>query len=104
MAGTQRSPASSTGTSSSIPSLTLQLLLQLGEEAPVRTLGQELLWAALEHPDLVQAQGVEAQGVLGAILTPLAIGDLLEGLEGIVIALRIAFVHNELGYLLGLAR
>src|SRR5439155_17889892 len=77
------------------PPLALQLLLQRVEEAPVRALGQELLRAALEHPYLMQTQGVEAQGVLGALLTPLAIGDLLDGLEGIVIALGIALVHDE---------
>ena len=51
--------------------------LSLVEEAPVGALGDELLRGALDHPDLVQAQGVEAQGVLGAVLTPLAVGDLL---------------------------
>ena len=48
----------------------------------------------------MQAQGVEAQGVLGAILTPLTIGDVLHDLEGIVIALGIALVHDELSGLL----
>ena len=55
--------------------LRLQLPLQLIEEAPVGALGDELLGAALDHPDLVQAQGVEAQGVLGAILAPTGRGS-----------------------------
>ena len=80
--------------------LALQLLLELGEEAPVGALGDEPLRAAREHPDLVQAQGVEAQGVLGAILPPLPIGDLLHDLEGIVIAPGIGVVDHELGRLL----
>ena len=47
------------------------------EEAPIGALGNEFLGAALEHPNLVQAQGVEAQGVLGAIRLPRRIGEIL---------------------------
>src|SRR5437870_2279441 len=42
------------------PLLSLQLLLQLAEEAPIRTLGDDFLWTALDHSRLLQAERVEA--------------------------------------------
>src|SRR5947207_2760091 len=63
------------------PPLLLQLLLQLVEKAPVGPLGDNLLRARLDHPGLVQAQGVKAHRILGVILAPLAVGKLLHGLE-----------------------
>src|SRR5262245_23557754 len=68
--------------------LSLQLLLQLVEEAPVGALGDNLLRGALEHPDLMEAQGVEPHGVLGVVLAPPAVRDLLHSLEGVVVVLR----------------
>ena len=50
----------------------------------------------------MEAQRVEAQGVLGAKLTP-TVGDRLHRLEGMFIALSIALLHQELRGLLGLA-
>src|SRR5216110_571022 len=43
----------------------LQLLLQLVEEAPVGGLGDDLLRARLDHPGLVEAQGVKPDRVFG---------------------------------------
>ncbi len=48
--------------------LSLQLLFQCIEEAPVSTLGDELLRTALDHPGLVEAQGEEAHTILGVVL------------------------------------
>ena len=45
-----------------------------------------LLRARLDHADLVQAQRVEAHRVLGVVLAPLVVGDLVQRLEGIVVA------------------
>src|SRR5687768_6410353 len=42
------------------PALRLQFLLQLVEEAPVRALRNDLVRARLDHPNLLQAQTVEA--------------------------------------------
>src|SRR5215831_9736916 len=64
------------------PPLSLQLLLQLVEEAPVGALGQELLRARLEHPNLMQAQSIEPHRILGVVLTPFIVGELLHSLEG----------------------
>src|SRR5262245_37739609 len=83
--------------------LPLQLLRQFVEETPVGALGQELVRGILEHPDLVEAQGVEAQGVLRAIFTPSTVGELLYDLKGMVIAFGKALVDHELRGLLGLA-
>src|SRR5262249_12845781 len=66
----------------STASLPLQLLLQRREEAPVGPLRHDLLRGRLDHPDLMQAQSVEADGVLGAVLAPLAVGDFAQGLIG----------------------
>src|SRR2546422_656159 len=53
--------------------LSLQLLLQLIEEAPVGTLGNDLLWTAVDHAGLVQAEGIEAHCILRIILAPHAV-------------------------------
>src|SRR5712691_1926047 len=75
--------------------LLLQLLLQLLEEAPVSALGNDLLRAALDHPGLVQTQGVEAHRILGVVLAPLVVRDVFDGLESVVVVLRVALVHKE---------
>jgi hypothetical protein len=46
---------------------------------------------------IVQAQGIKAHRVFGVIRAPLPVGDLLHGLEGIVVALRAAPVDEGLG-------
>src|ERR1700674_2159916 len=65
--------------------LTLQLLLQLVEEPPVGALGDQLLRARLDHARLVQAERVEADRVLGAVLAPPAVGDVLHGLQRVLV-------------------
>src|SRR5262245_49197694 len=82
--------------------LSLQLLLDLIEKAPVGALGDNLLWATLDHPDLMQPQGVEAYGVLRVILAPMIVGGLLHGLQGVVVLLCKALVHDEVGGVVGL--
>jgi hypothetical protein len=56
--------------------LSLQLLLQLIEEAPVGALGDELLWTRLDHAGFVEAQSVEAYGVLHIVGPPAVVGNL----------------------------
>src|SRR5215510_2083402 len=111
MAGTLCSPACSTALEP--PSawslecwspLSLQLLLQCIEEAPVGALGHELLWGRLDHPDFVQAQGVEADRVLGAVAAPLPIGQLPHGLGGVLVVCRNAALDERTGHALGLQR
>jgi hypothetical protein len=60
--------------------LSLQLPLQFIEETPVGALGDELLGDAFDHPGLLEAQGEKAHRVLGIILPPAIVGDLLYGL------------------------
>src|SRR3990170_4842958 len=74
-----------TGSINPSPRLPLQLLLQLVEKAPVGALGDDLLRAALDHPGLVQAEGVEAHRILGLVFPPIAVGDFSHGLESIVL-------------------
>jgi MarC family membrane protein len=77
--------------------LPLQLLFHFIKEAPVGALGDDLLRGAPDHPYLVEAQGVEAHGVLGVVLPPVVIGGLLHGLKGVVVPLGKTFIHNEVG-------
>src|SRR5438309_1446031 len=61
---------SQTGKGAGSLPLLLQFPFELGEEAPVGALGDKLLGAALDHPHLVQAQGIEAHRILVVVLTP----------------------------------
>ena len=67
------------------PLLSLQLLLQRVEEAPVGALGHEFLRRAPDHPSLLEAQRIEAHRILRVVLTPLAVDDILYGLAGVVV-------------------
>src|SRR5438132_2022393 len=84
--------------------LSLQLLLQLVEEAPVGALGEDLLWIGPDHPGLVEPKRVEADGVLGVVLAPLVVGQLLHRLERVLVAGRVALVHKCAGHALRVER
>src|ERR1043166_8366520 len=86
-------PAFSTGTSSSSPSL--QLLLQLSEEAPIGALGDELLRACFDHPSLVKTEGIKAHRVLRVELPPLVIRQFLHGLQGVLVVLCVTIIYQE---------
>src|SRR5262249_14799636 len=79
------------------PRLSLELLLQRVEEAPVSALADDLLGAALDYPHLVQAQSDEAHRILRVIFTPAVIGNILHHLEDIVVVWRESLVHDRLG-------
>jgi len=66
--------------------LSLQLALELVEEAPVGRLRNELVWRRLDHAGVAQPQRVEANRVLGIILAPFVVGDFFERLQRIVVA------------------
>src|SRR5882724_7642765 len=76
--------------------------LDLIKKAPVGALSDNLLWGALNHPSLVQAQGVETHGVFRIVLAPVVIGGLLHGLQGVVVPLGVAFVYEEVGSMIRL--
>src|SRR2546426_8769803 len=65
--------------------LPLQLLLQLVKEAPVRALRNDLLRGGLDHPRLVETEGIEPHGVLGVVLAPPAVRNLLHRLERVLV-------------------
>jgi hypothetical protein len=50
--------------------LSLQLLLQLVQEAPLRALSDDLLGGALDHPCFVQAERIKTDRVFGIVLAP----------------------------------
>src|SRR5690349_10041902 len=54
----------------------LQLTLEFVEEAPIGVLGDELLWARLDHARFVHPQRVEAERVLWVVVAPKIVSDL----------------------------
>src|SRR5262249_27893626 len=79
------------------PVLPLQFLLQLIQKAPIRSLGNDLLRTRIDHPHLFEAEGVEAQGVLGVELAPSTVRERPDRLKGGIIILREVSIHNEPG-------
>src|SRR6516164_3815217 len=63
----------------------LQLPLQLVQKAPIRALGNDLLRARLDDPDLMQAQRVEPQCVLVIVFEPFVVGHLVQCLQRVII-------------------
>src|SRR3989442_11231769 len=68
--------------------LSLQLFFQFSQKAPIRSLSNHLLWARLDHPDLIHANRVEAPRVLGIVLSPLVVVHFLNHLQGVVVVQR----------------
>src|ERR1700745_3309204 len=64
----------------------LQLAFELVEEAPVGSVGDDLLRARLDKARLVHAQRVEARRVRSVIVSPSVVSDLVKRLEGVVVA------------------
>src|SRR5215510_2017739 len=97
-------------TTSTIPqsvrrlTLSLQLLLELIEKTPVGAVGDDLLRARLDHPGLVQTQSIESNGIRRLVIAPLSIGHLCHRLHGIVVALDVSLVDEELRGLVRLQR
>src|SRR5262252_4712883 len=57
--------------------LNLQLALDLVEETPVRSLGDDLVGGRLDHARFAQTQRIEPDRVLGIVVPPLRVWDLL---------------------------
>src|SRR4051794_6093713 len=74
----------------------LQLLLELVEEAPISAPLDKLLGAGRDHADVAQPQAVEPDGVLGIVLAPAVVGDVLHRLEGVIVVRREAAIHHPL--------
>src|SRR5882757_10265897 len=75
----------------------LQLLLQLGQVGEVRSPLEDLPGRALDEPGLLQAQGVEADGVRRVVLPPDVVGDLLEVLDAVPVVVSEAAVDHDPG-------
>src|SRR5215831_1875219 len=58
----------------------LQLTLELIENPPVGALRDEGCRARLDHARLAQPQGVKADRIIGIIVAPACVGNLLHGL------------------------
>src|SRR6476620_6930677 len=68
------------------PSSSLELALELVEEAPVGRLRNELVRRRLNHAGFAQAQCVEAKRIFGIVFSPPCIGNFLERLQRQIIA------------------
>src|SRR6516162_10149879 len=64
----------------------LQLAFQLVEEAPIRTLGDDLLRGGLDYAGLAQQQRKEAHGVLGVIIAPFVVDDVVHCLQRVIVS------------------
>src|SRR5215470_5483403 len=80
--------------------LSFQLLLQLGDETPVGPLRDDLLRTRLDHPRLMEAEGVEPDGGIRVVFAPARVGDFFQGLNGIVITRCISLSDEELSGLI----
>src|SRR5262245_19992379 len=80
------------------PTLPLQLLLQLVEEAPVGALSEDLLRGGLDETRLAKPERIEAHRVVGIVLFPLPIRHFLQGLDSVLQAVHVALVHQETGH------
>ena len=81
-----------------IPWSGLQLALQFIEKAPIRVLGNDPLWLGLDEPRLVQPQRVEAHGILGIVIAPNSVGQLLQRSKGIIIPRREPLLDHQSGH------
>src|SRR5262249_53728296 len=70
------------------PSLSLELALELVEEAPVGCVGDHFVGREFDHAGFAQPQRIEANRILGIIVTPFVVRDLLQGLQRIVVPRR----------------
>src|SRR5262249_16377368 len=82
------------------PSSSLQLALELIENPPVGALRDEGWRAGLDHARLAQPQGVKADRIIGIVVAPACVGNLLHRLKRIVVL--IALRRHQAGGLLGL--
>src|SRR6516162_6225143 len=95
-------PLESGPVNTSPASSSLQLALELVEEAPVGALRDDLTGRRLDHARLVQSQRVEPDRVLGIVVAPARVLDLLHRLQRVIVT--IAFVRNQPGSTLRLGR
>jgi len=76
------------------------LALELIENPPVGALRDEACRARLDHARLAQPQGVKADRIIGIVVAPACVGNLLHRLKRIVVL--IAHRRHQAGGLLGL--
>src|SRR6516165_7385597 len=62
------------------PSSSLELALELVEEAPVGCVGDHFVGREFDHAGFAQPQRIEANRILGIIVTPFVVRDLLQRL------------------------
>src|SRR5690349_12031561 len=80
----------------------LHLALEFVEKTPIRVLGDQRLRARPNQARLLQPKPIEAERVLGIVVTPYVVPDLAQRLQRIVVARRIPLLDEQLRCALGL--
>src|SRR5262245_40637593 len=75
--------------------LCLQFLLQLPQKPPIGALSDNLLRTRFNHSRLLEAQRVKADAVLGVVIAPLAVRNLLHSLKSVVVIRGKALVDEQ---------
>src|SRR5262249_12504613 len=65
--------------------LCLQLALEFVEEAPVGVFGDHVLRGRLDETRLAHAQSIKANSILGVVLPPFVVGNILKRLRRVVV-------------------
>src|SRR5215472_15805375 len=65
----------------------LQLALELVEESPIGAVGDNLLWGFFDCAVFAQTECIEADRILGIVVTPFVVRKVLQRLQRIVVAL-----------------
>src|SRR5436190_19258381 len=82
--------------------LELELLLELVERAPVRSVTNDLLRWTIHHPRFAQPQRVETQRVLRVVLAPVAVRNLPQRLPRVLRRSREALIEIRLRAAVGI--
>src|SRR5262249_50079344 len=63
----------------------LQFALELVEEAPIRSVSDDLVGGRLDHAHFAQPQGKKPDRVFGVVVPPLVVRDFAQRLERIIV-------------------
>src|SRR5271169_960573 len=73
----------------------LQLALQLIEQAKIGAVGDDALRVVLDHTELMHAQCIKPDRVLGIVVAPKIVGDFGDGLQRVVVARGKAAIDEQ---------
>src|SRR5437660_4026031 len=77
------------------PRSSLHLAFELVEEAPIGSLGDDLLRARLDEARFVQTQGIESDRVLGVVFPPFVVRQPAERLQRVIVSFCKAAIDQQ---------